>query len=73
MDDKIYDGRWADWRTTVALTGVRRADLAWALSRGDVRYSTTRLSHEGVLMVSLDDAAGLGHRPQHLRLVRDGE
>jgi hypothetical protein len=39
------EGRWANWRSTVALTGTLPSDLAWALSRGVVNYSLSRPGH----------------------------
>ena len=74
MDERA-DGRWADLRTTAAITGIPRADLCLALARGQVGYSLTRCGHDGVLMVSVDDVEhllGEQELPRHLRIVRDG-
>jgi hypothetical protein len=74
VDDEHEGGRWADWGSTVAITGIARADLAWAMSRGQVGYSLTRPGHDGVLMVRLDDVKALLQCAQspRLRIVRDG-
>ena len=74
MDDEHDRGRWADWRSTVAVTGIGRADLAWAISRRQVEYSLTRPGHDGVLMVRVDDVEALlqGAQSPRLRIVRDG-
>ena len=50
---------WVDLRSAVALTGVRRPDLAWALAQGDVQYSTGRPGHVGVPMLRLADVRAL--------------
>jgi hypothetical protein len=73
------DGRWADWKSTVALTGILPADLAWLIKCGMVEYSLSRPGHAGILMVCVDDVESLitavggqtvrGQR--HLRIVRD--
>jgi hypothetical protein len=73
--DVDSEGRWADWRSTVALTGILPSDLAWALSRGAVNYSLSRPGHEGVLMVCVDDVEVLvtpARGQRYLRVVRDG-
>lgn len=53
---------WVDLRSAVALTGVRRSDLAWALAQGDVEYSTSRPGHLGVPMLRLADVRALADR-----------
>lgn len=50
---------WVDLRSAVALTGVRRSDLAWALAQGDVEYSTSLEGHSGVPMLRLADVRAL--------------
>lgn len=74
MAGEIDEGRWADWRSTAALTGIGRSDLAWAASVGDVRYDLRRPGHEGTLMLCVDDVEALLRRTaaSHLRLVDDG-
>jgi hypothetical protein len=49
------EGRWVDLRSAVAVTGIRRIDLIWAMVRDDVRVTTTLPGHEGVPMVFLHD------------------
>lgn len=67
------EGRWADWRSTVAITGIPGAGLAWALARDQVRYSLTRPGHDGVLMVRVDDVESLLHAARTpLRIVEEG-
>jgi|tagenome__1003787_1003787.scaffolds.fasta_scaffold19359288_1 hypothetical protein len=51
--------RWVDLRTAIALTGIRRLDLAWAMAEGAVRYDTKRLGHVGVPMLVLEDVQQL--------------
>ena len=74
MDDHQDDGRWADWRSTCALTGIEPCDLAWAMARGQVDYSMTRMGHEGVPMILVDDVKDLMEsrgEPPRLRVVRE--
>ena len=74
MDNQDDDGRWADWRSTIAITGINRAALSWAISGGQVEYSLTRRGHDGVLMIHLDDVealVGVAGAPR-LRLVKGG-
>jgi hypothetical protein len=74
VDNQDDDGRWADWRSTIAITGINRAPLAWALSGGQVEYSLTRRGHDGILMINPKDVETLievPHSPR-LRLVKDG-
>ena len=75
MADNHDDGRWADWRSTCALTGIEPCDLAWAMARGQVDYSLNRPGHEGVPMIVVDDVKDLlrdSHQQPQLRVVRDG-
>ena len=73
------DGRWADWKSTVALTGILPADLAWVIKCGMVRYSLRQPGHDGILMVCVDDVESLitavsgqaASGQRHLRIVRD--
>ena len=79
MESEKDDGRWADWRSTCALTGIEPCDLAWAMARRQVNYSVDRPGHEGVPMILVDDVQRLirsgssssGHQPPELRVVRD--
>ena len=74
MDDRQNDEPWADWRSTVALTGIGPSDLAWAMARGQVDYSSNRPGHEGVLMILLGDVKDLIEsrvEPPRLRVVRE--
>jgi hypothetical protein len=74
VDNQHADDRWADWRSTIAITGINRSVLAWAISGGQVRYSLTRPGHEGILMIHLEDVEALIAVAQapRLRLVKDG-
>jgi hypothetical protein len=53
------EGRWTDVRSAVALTGVSRLQLVWAMTLGDVRFTTRLPGHERVPMVFLHDVARL--------------
>jgi hypothetical protein len=56
--------QWVDLRSAVALTGVTRSAIAWAMAQGDVTYSTTRPGHEQTRMLLLADVEWLAvHRP----------
>jgi hypothetical protein len=74
VDNQHGDGHWADWRSTIAITGINRSALAWAISGGQVQYSLTRPGHDGILMISLEDVEaliGVAKAPR-LRLVKGG-
>ena len=74
MDNEHDDGRWADWRSTIAIAGINRSALAWAISGGQIQYSLTRPGHEGILMIRLEDVEaliGVAAQAPRLRLVKD--
>jgi hypothetical protein len=73
VDNQQDDGRWVDWRSTLAITGINRSALAWAISGAQVQYSLTRPGHEGILMIHLEDVQALIAVTQapRLRLVKD--
>jgi hypothetical protein len=37
VDNQDADGRCADWRSTIAITGINRSAFAWAISGGQVQ------------------------------------
>jgi hypothetical protein len=51
--------QWVDLRSAVALTGVTRSAIAWAMAQGDVTYSTTLPGHGRTPMLLLADVEGL--------------
>lgn len=65
--------RWADWRTTMVTTGIRRDALAQAVSAGEVRFDLRRPGHVDIPMLCVDDVLALQRRDVKSRLrVIDG-
>jgi hypothetical protein len=57
------DEQWVDLRSAVAMTGVTRSVIAWAMAQGDIRYSTKLPGHEHMPMLLLADVAWLATQP----------
>jgi hypothetical protein len=68
------DEQWVDLRSAVAVTGVTRSQLAWAMAHGDVRYSTKLPGHLQTPMMLLADVECLASqlRAEVQRVVRIG-
>jgi hypothetical protein len=68
------DEQWVDLRSAVAVTGVTRSTIAWAMAHGDIRYSTKLPGHVQTPMLLLADVERLASqlRAEVQRVVRSG-